>query len=1270
MIHLSARKRARHSSQALYRPLGVENLEERRVLAAYISEFQFSPIFGDNTQDQYLELRGAPASVLPSGTYFVGVESADGVNELGDVHTVIDLSGVAFGGNGYLVLLQSAGNFATNSSANILRGTSGFNGLPNGIYEADGGSLGIHAGSSTYFLVQTNAKPSLTDDIDANDDGVPDGAYLNWTILDGFTTLPSVETPFNQRSYAPIVFAEDGAGDGYLAGSTVVVTDQQSYAGRIGGSIGYARGDWLTGNTEEQTNGGFDFQFQHGVFGTPRPEVYGGRYLDHVGGPNWFGSVAGSVFEDLNADGIQQPGELPLDGLQVLAEYAGEEPYFWETIEPNDYLEDTDLTNISNHVTLVSAGANNVHQGFKAIAVQRPGAPDGEHIFSHAGVGFFNENRRLRMDFYRPVRSVSIDITGNASSDTYGRLEIFNSDGASLGFMRTGPLGRDMTSNMSLTSAGDNIAWAIAYSEDSYLNSSPFGILDSLRIEVPRSNEIRTTVDGQFSIAPLLDDGYNVSIVNSDEYYTAFPSGDGTYAVSIAGSGHVGGLNFGMLSKVGATLEDQLFSVGEHIVASGVVGSLPMVLGYPGQELQFSILDGDPLGQFRVDPESFNLISTRGDLDFETQTSYSLTVEFQDANIPALKDSATVQVMVQNQNDAPQVEGQSVEIDEGSAEGLLVATMVGSDQDAGQAGEYEWSIAGGNTDETFSIDGLTGEVRIANPVPVNFEQNPVFSLVVRATDKGTPSRFGEGTLTVNLLDLNEVPVVREQTYNLAENSPALTRVGQLSLIDPDAGETITWSISGADAAKFEVFETGALRVKEGAVLDFETQPQLFLSVQAVDSGMPPQAGNGDVTIQLTDANDAPVLESQEFSIDENSAAGVEVGMVVASDQDSSQALTFSISGGRDAASFAIDSSTGRLTVSQDADLNFEVQDFASLEVTVTDSASASQSNTMIVRLVDVNDPPAMGAGPFLVKENSVAGTDVVFAVDDEDTEDTHVFEILSQSQPWLAVDVSTGQLQIAEGADIDFESGIENQVVLKVSDRGGLASTATITVTATDENDPPMLVNPLVDATAEIDGLFEYAIPEDTFIDVDAGDALRYAATTGQGFPLPTWLFFDSTALTLSGTPTSANAGTLTVLVTAIDRGLVTANDTFDITVGSTAAWNNVSNPLDVSNDGSVVPRDALLVINYLNNASSPEVPANEPPSSGFVDVNGDNFVTAIDALLVINFLNSGGNPEGEFVGSVPETVWDNGVGEEEEVENVDALLALLAFEQLHRKLR
>jgi hypothetical protein len=76
--------------------------------------------------------------------------------------------------------------------------------------------------------------------------------------------------------------------------------------------------------------------------------------------------------------------------------------------------------------------------------------------------------------------------------------------------------------------------------------------------------------------------------------------------------------------------------------------------------------------------------------------------------------------------------------------------------------------------------------------------------------------------------------------------------------------------------------------------------------------------------------------------------------------------------------------------------------------------------------------------------------------------------------------------------------------------------------------------------------------------------------------------------------------------------------------------WLNRAQPVDVSHDGYVTPRDALLIINSLSAEGARSLPAqrSSDATQPFYDVNGDGFLSPIDALQVINYLAS--RAEGE----------------------------------------
>jgi len=94
----------------------------------------------------------------------------------------------------------------------------------------------------------------------------------------------------------------------------------------------------------------------------------------------------------------------------------------------------------------------------------------------------------------------------------------------------------------------------------------------------------------------------------------------------------------------------------------------------------------------------------------------------------------------------------------------------------------------------------------------------------------------------------------------------------------------------------------------------------------------------------------------------------------------------------------------------------------------------------------------------------------------------------------------------------------------------------------------PVLAQPLDDQKADADKAFNFTVPVGAFTDPN-GDALTYSATLQGGGGLPSWLSFNATTRTFSGTPGDADVGSLSIVITASD-GKEKASDTFEIVIG------------------------------------------------------------------------------------------------------------------------
>ncbi len=170
-------------------------------------------------------------------------------------------------------------------------------------------------------------------------------------------------------------------------------------------------------------------------------------------------------------------------------------------------------------------------------------------------------------------------------------------------------------------------------------------------------------------------------------------------------------------------------------------------------------------------------------------------------------------------------------------------------------------------------------------------------------------------------------------------------------------------------------------------------------------------------------------------------------------------------------------------------------------------------------------------------------------------------------------------------------------------------------------NTAPVVQNILVDQSSPEDTAVSFAIPVETFSDVD-GDTLTLSATLSDGSALPAWLSFDGTNFT--GSPPQDYTGTLSIEVTAND-GTDSVTDVFEVEI---AAVN-----------------DAPVVATALVDQSSPEDTAVSfaiPPGT-FSDVDGDTLAlsatlsdgSALPAWLSFDGTNFTGSPPQDYTGTL-----------------------------------
>jgi hypothetical protein len=167
---------------------------------------------------------------------------------------------------------------------------------------------------------------------------------------------------------------------------------------------------------------------------------------------------------------------------------------------------------------------------------------------------------------------------------------------------------------------------------------------------------------------------------------------------------------------------------------------------------------------------------------------------------------------------------------------------------------------------------------------LDFETQPVLNVTVEVDDStigGSPD--DSAALAISITDANEAPSVAltNTTTTLPEDTDTGSPIQVADiLVTDDALGTNVLSLSGADAALFEI--VGAdLRLITGAVLDFETQPILDVTVEVDDSTL---GGDPDdsaaLAISITDVDDTAPTVLAITRLSDNPASGASVDFLV------------------------------------------------------------------------------------------------------------------------------------------------------------------------------------------------------------------------------------------------------------------------------------------------------------------------------------------------------------------------------------------------------
>ena len=396
-------------------------------------------------------------------------------------------------------------------------------------------------------------------------------------------------------------------------------------------------------------------------------------------------------------------------------------------------------------------------------------------------------------------------------------------------------------------------------------------------------------------------------------------------------------------------------------------------------------------------------------------------------------------------------------------------------------------------------------------------------------------------------DENEAPTdISLSNTTIAENANGAI-VGTLTTVDPDSGDTFTYTVSDD---RFEVVD-GQLKLKGGVSLDHEAEPLITVSVTSTDS-----AGHSiteSFTITVENVNEGPAdIALSNATIAEN-AAGAVVGTLSTVDPDSGDTHSYAVSDNR------FEVVDGQLKLKDGIALDHEAEPNVTVQVTSTDAGGVSITENFTITVQNVNEGPTdIALSSATIAENAAGAVIGALSTVDPDAGDSHTYAVSD-----ARFEVVDGQLKLKDGIALDHEAEPTLTVQVTSTDPGGLSITEGFTITVENVNEGPTdiaLSNAIIaenTAGAVIGTL--------TTVDPDAGDSHTYAVSDNRFEIVDGQLKLkDGISLDHEAEPS------VTVQVTSTDAGGLSLNENFTITVA-----NVNEGPTDIALSNATVAENA-----------------------------------------------------------------------------------------------
>ena len=483
-------------------------------------------------------------------------------------------------------------------------------------------------------------------------------------------------------------------------------------------------------------------------------------------------------------------------------------------------------------------------------------------------------------------------------------------------------------------------------------------------------------------------------------------------------------------------------SIDENSAGGVAVGEPVKATDADGDTLTYS-LGGINRSSFTIDAGSGQISVAAGTLlNYEFRQAYAVTVSVTDGkdsegNVDsAVDDTAAVTINVNNVDEAGSV---TVTAGTPAAGTALTATL--SDPDGGVTSvTWQWQ----RTSLTmFDVWEDISDAESASYTPTAHEIGRFLRAVASYTDSEGSGKTAISGATVAVAAATGAPTFADRVVSRSvdENSAGGVAVGEPVEANDADGDTLTYSLDGADASSFTIdTDSGQIRVAADAMLDFERKPLYSVTVSVTDNK--DSEGNADPTV-----DGIVVVTINVNNVDDDGSVTVTAGTPTAG-----TALTATLSdpdGGVMSVTWQWQRTslimaeiwediTGAESDSYTPTAN-DIGRFLRAVASYTDALGSGKTATSGATAAVA---AATGAPTFAdrvvsrsVDENSAGGVAVGEPVEANDADgDTLTYPLDGDDASSFTIDTGSGQIRVAAGADLDYERKPLYSVTVGVTD--------------------------------------------------------------------------------------------------------------------------------------------------------------------------------------------------------------------------------------------